>query len=130
MRETLNKVQSGLARIGLDSKTKVGIAFLVAVGAAVATPELVASYGTVDNDVCTVKRLYNKVVNGTDIYLVATKECDVFKNVDDAAWLKWNSGSVQNALEEGSRYKIKSNGVRLGFMSWYPNIISFEKIEP
>lgn len=58
-------------------------------------------------------------------YLVYTDK-EVFKNVDDYSFLKFNSSDVQNDLKIGETYTVKVCGVRWPFMSWYRNIVKIE----
>lgn len=52
-----------------------------------------------------------------------------FKNDDNYLRLKFNSSSVYNQIEVGETYKFTVIGFRIGFFSWYENIIKFEKID-
>ena len=51
------------------------------------------------------------------------------KNEDLFIRGKFNSSSVYNQLEVGETYKFTVVGFRVGFFSWYENIIKFEKVD-
>lgn len=59
---------------------------------------------------------------------VETGELYEFENTDNLFRLKWNSSSLQNQLEEGETYRIKTCGWRIQFLSWYPNILEIEEV--
>jgi hypothetical protein len=40
----------------------------------------------------------------------------------------FNSAELYSSLEENTKYKIKGYGIRISFLSMFPNIISAEKI--
>ena len=52
-----------------------------------------------------------------------------FKNADNVLRLKFRSSTVYNQLEVGQKYRFTVVGLRVGFLSWYENIIQFEKIK-
>lgn len=58
---------------------------------------------------------------------VETGELYEFENTDNLFRLKWNSSSLQNQLEEGETYRIKTCGWRIQFLSWYPNILEIKE---
>ena len=62
-------------------------------------------------------------------YLVWTTDGNTFQNVDNMWFWKWNSSDVQGRLVAGAKVKAHVTGVRFGFFSWYPNIISAEPIQ-
>lgn len=59
---------------------------------------------------------------------VETGELYEFENTDNLFRLKWNSSSLQNQLEEGETYRIKTCGWRIQFLSWYPNILEIKEM--
>ena len=59
---------------------------------------------------------------------VETGELYEFENTDNLFRLKWNSSSLQNQLEEGETYRIKTCGWRIQFLSWYPNILEIKEV--
>jgi len=59
-------------------------------------------------------------------YMVTT-ENEVFENTDTIAFWKYNSSDVQRELLPGGRYKVKVNGWRWPWASWYRNIIEVEE---
>lgn len=67
-----------------------------------------------------------------DKYLVYTKdengESQVFEITDSLLAGRFNSSDVYAEIEIGKTYKFTVGGSRNTFMSWYPNIYSFEEI--
>lgn len=55
-------------------------------------------------------------------YMVYT-ESEVFENIDDMTFGKFNSHDVQNQLKVGGTYKVKVTGFRIQFLSSTRNII-------
>lgn len=72
----------------------------------------------------TVKRYGDK-----DKYLIMTED-GTFENTD--AWYrwKWDSSDVQGkaSANKGKRVEIEKYGWRLGFMSWYENVVGIQPI--
>lgn len=52
-----------------------------------------------------------------------------FENSDSLFRGKFNSGTIQGKLKEGSTYNITTTGWRIPFFSSYPNIITYELVE-
>lgn len=52
-----------------------------------------------------------------------------FKNEDLFIRGKFKSSTVYNQLEIGETYKFTVVGLRVGWLSWYENIIKFEKVD-
>ncbi len=75
-----------------------------------------------------VRSLHNKIIKGDDKYLVFTDK-GVFENVDTWVWLKFDSSEVQNGLDAGECYRIRTRGLRIPVLSWYKNIQSITPIE-
>ena len=68
-----------------------------------------------------------------DKYLVYTKdengESQVFEITDSILAGRFNSSDVYAEIEIGKTYEFTVGGSRNQFMSWYPNIYSFEEVE-
>ncbi len=64
---------------------------------------------------------------GTSRYLVWTDN-GVYQNIDDIWFLKWNSSDVQGLMTPGAHIKARITGLRLGILSWYPNIVKATSI--
>jgi hypothetical protein len=62
-------------------------------------------------------------------YIVWSKEGDVYENVDSVWFLKFNSSDVQGKLLPDTQVTAKVTGLRFGFFSWYPNIISVKDLQ-
>lgn len=52
-----------------------------------------------------------------------------FQNEDSILKGKFNSGTIQGKLKEGSTYNITTTGWRIPLFSAYPNIVEYELIE-
>ena len=64
------------------------------------------------------------LVFGEDI---KTGETRVFQNTDSFFRGKFNSSNVYGSLKEGETYTITVVGYRIPLLSWYENIIKYEK---
>ena len=68
-----------------------------------------------------------------DKYLVYTKDengnSQVFEVTDNILAGRFNSSDIYAEIEIGKTYKFTVGGSRNQFMSWYPNIYSFEEVE-
>lgn len=66
-------------------------------------------------------------------YLIFCKDDDgnyyEFQNTDSLVRLKFDSSTFYNKIEIGEKYKFTVIGYRVRLLSWYENIIKFEKIE-
>lgn len=54
---------------------------------------------------------------------IYTRECGVLANEDSFLRGKFNSADVQGQLEEGKAYDIRVAGLRIPFISEFPNIL-------
>lgn len=82
----------------------------------------------VDNkkDVFVVKVLGKERVDG--VYLIYTNE-GTFKIEDSLIFGRFNSSDVYGMMQKGKYYRIKTFGIRSGFLSSYKNIIEVEALE-
>lgn len=82
----------------------------------------------VDNkkDVFVVKVLGKERVDG--VYLIYTNE-GTFKIEDSLIFGRFNSSDVYGMMRKGKYYRIKTFGIRSGFLSSYKNIIEVEALE-
>jgi hypothetical protein len=62
--------------------------------------------------------------NMSGVYLVWSKEGEVFEVTDTVIFWKWNSADRYGALHEGERYTIEVAGWRYPIFSSYRNILS------
>ena len=60
-------------------------------------------------------------------YLVYSDD-EVFENMDDWFYLKFNSSDIYGQLNMGDTYKIWVSGWRINIFSSYRNIIAIEKV--
>lgn len=63
-----------------------------------------------------------------DKYLVFTDK-GTFEITDTLMYLRFTSSDYWGKLEVGSTYNVTATGYRVGFLSWYENIVDFEKIK-
>ena len=61
-------------------------------------------------------------------YLIYTDK-EVFKIEDSLIFGQFNSSDVYGMMKKGKYYRIKTFGVRSGFLSMYQNIIEVEPLE-
>jgi hypothetical protein len=63
-------------------------------------------------------------------YLVWALEGEVFMVADSWSFLQWDSSDRYGRLKEGKRFRALVAGWRIGFLSWYRNIIEIEEVAP
>ncbi len=63
-------------------------------------------------------------------YLVWTKEGEVYTVTDSWSFLRWDASDRYGRLQEGKHFRAQVAGWRVGFLSWYRNVIEFEEIAP
>lgn len=61
-------------------------------------------------------------------YLIYTDK-GTFEVTDTWHYLRFTSSDFYGKIERNQTYRIKASGVRLGFLSWYENIISAERVQ-
>ena len=83
------------------------------------------AYGTVDEVIFTINKT-ERTGGDNGKYLIFTDN-GVYENTDSLFWLKWNSSDIYNEIEKQKTYKAKVYGFRIGFLSWYKNIISIDE---
>ena len=66
---------------------------------------------------------------GNDKYLIVDENNNTYEITDLFFKGKWNSTDLYNQLENNKKYKIKTTGKRIQFLSMYPNINNIEKVE-
>lgn len=88
--------------------------------------QAIVAYTTHETVTITVNKTENKVKDGNDRYMVYTDGA-VYTNKDSWLFLKFNSSDLHNEIKVGATYEAKVSGIRLGFFSWYKNIISIEQ---
>jgi len=105
------------------------LAILIIVGV---FSKAVVSYTTERTVAVTVtgaERVCNSTSEGSDCrYLVYTDQT-TYENTDSLWRWKWNSSDLHGSLEEDASYELTIIGFRLGFLSWYPNVIRAERAE-
>jgi hypothetical protein len=75
--------------------------------------------------------LTEKFVDAGYVYFALTKENGetiVCENTDSWILGKVNSADFVPALKEGEKYIFETRGYRFPLLSWYPNIVSFKKV--
>lgn len=67
-----------------------------------------------------------------DVFMVDVRyqngSIEVFQNRDAKWWLKFNSADIQARLQEGKTYRMTVTGWRVGFFSWFRNIVSATEV--
>lgn len=87
------------------------------------------SYGTDYHTTITVAERFQGMQEGSDIYRVVDEEGNTY-NVNDSFWYwKFRSTDLWTGMKEGERYHVRVYGWRIGFLSWFPNIIEAELVE-
>lgn len=54
--------------------------------------------------------------------------CGVFTVDDNFFLLRFNSADTYGSLKEGDTFNLEVIGWRNGFLSWFPNVLSAEKV--
>lgn len=75
-----------------------------------------------------VKEKYIKRNGEEDRYIIVTENNDTYKITDLIFKGKFNSSDIYNQLEIGKKYKIKTSGYRIPFLSEFKNINKVEEI--
>ena len=55
-------------------------------------------------------------------------ESSVFENTDALLHGKFDSSTMQAKIKVGNKYRVKTYGWRVPFLSWYKNIIEVEEL--
>ena len=97
----------------MNWKTWLAVLLIVVCG-----PSLFWNYGTLETNDTLVKS--KEVKDGK--YMVYT-EAGVYQVRDTWWFFNFNSSDLYNKLDPNKTYKIQSNGMRIGFLSTYQNII-------
>ena len=84
--------------------------------------ELYMTYSSEQTVEFTVK--HKERVQG--IYLIYTDK-EVFQNIDNMLFWKFNSSDIYGRIDKGKTYKAKVNWYRIPFLSWYRNIIEIKE---
>lgn len=65
---------------------------------------------------------------GSCKYLIYTDK-GVFENRD--SWLNWkfNSSDIYGDIKRDTKYQFHTNGVRVPFLSWFPNINTVQEVK-
>lgn len=82
-------------------------------------------YGTVDHVTATVSKTERVNDRESSKYLVFTNG-ETFQNTDTIWHGKWNSSDIHGRLQPGKSYRLKVNGFRVPFLSWYRNVLAVE----
>lgn len=93
---------------------------------------LLLYFGSIDYVTGTIKEKWMKSAGDSGMkYLFSVDwgngNLEVIENTDALFFLKFNSSDIYANLQAGQTAKFKVVGWRIPFMSWYRNIISFEK---
>jgi hypothetical protein len=65
---------------------------------------------------------------GNCTYLIYTDH-GTFENRD--SWLNWkfNSSDIYGDIKRDTKYQFHTNGIRVPFLSWYPNISKVQEVK-
>lgn len=56
-------------------------------------------------------------------------ESHILQNKDALWWGKFDSADVQQDIVEGGRYRLTVAGWRVRFLSWFPNVVEYERLD-
>ena len=65
------------------------------------------------------------VFAGSDVYEIT----DAVYVIGDAAQMRFDSSDLYGSIDVGDTYDIHTVGLRVPFLSWYPNIMSASEVE-
>lgn len=77
---------------------------------------------------CTVTDKESVRQKDSNQYRVYTS-CGTFVVEDSIAIFRFDSADVYGSLKVNTDYKIKHGGYRVGFLSMFPNIISYKEVK-
>jgi len=80
-------------------------------------------YGTQKEVEFTVSDKTVKVSKESSKYLIFTSS-GVYENTDSLFHMKFNSSDLYSKLKKKEKYKCKTYGFRIPFLSMYPNLIN------
>lgn len=114
-----------------NSKGNINLTLVVALVVLVLSAKAFFAYGTDEYVTFTVtdkERIVNNTSEGTrSKYLVFTDK-GTFENTDSLFYWKWNSSDLYGRIRKGETYKAHVYGFRVGFLSWYKNIVSVSPV--
>jgi hypothetical protein len=108
---------------------------IIAVGVlivALLSSSVIVNYVSVDHVTATVHREPERECRTSGSDGSVSTECswkiytenEVFEDVDNMWFFKFNSADIANRIRNGETYCFKVNGYRLPFLSWFRNIIT------
>lgn len=53
----------------------------------------------------------------------------IFQNKDAIWWWKFDSADVQQKIQEGGRYRLTVVGWRFRPLSWFPNVVEYQRLD-
>lgn len=80
-----------------------------------------------ETNTCLLSGTEVKNTSETSTYLLFCENGDVYSNVDNIFFGKFNSSNIQASLKVGKTYELKTQGWRIPFLSMYKNVISVEE---
>ena len=72
----------------------------------------------------------SKYLVWTEVKTKTGVKAETFENTDSILGWKWNSSDLHGQMKDGATCDLKVNGFRVGFLSWYRNILSTDCIPP
>jgi hypothetical protein len=106
----------------------LGVLFIIVLIALLCLPGAIISWSTQKTFDGIVSKLY---VDGGNTYFVVIPDegiPTIYENNDSLYFFKFNSGDILRDLEAGSRYRFHVCGIRVPFLSMFPNIISVKPL--
>ena len=62
-------------------------------------------------------------------FMIYTTDNKVYKNDNTLFYWKWHSAELQSQIEKGKTYQATVNGLRIGILGTYPNILKIKEIK-
>lgn len=91
------------------------------------------SYGTKFEKTITIDEKFERIrgdKNSTrQVFSVSDTANNVYKVAPSLWYWKWYSTETWNGMKKGESYHVQGYGMRFGFLSVYPNIISAEHVK-
>lgn len=110
-------------------RNRVMIVYGIIAAIALAVPYFSYQYGTTDERMITVEDRERVCDGRRDCRYLIFTDNGVLENTDSLAHGKFRSSDVYADLEPGARFQVRTYGYRVGILSWYPNIIEYERLD-
>jgi len=114
----------------MNNKGVVGLVVLIIVllvGAGLAY-SLIYAFMTGEETI-TIDEKWVKYKGNDAKYLISSEDEQVFQITDSIIKWRWDSSNLYARLDEGKKYKIKTQGFRFPLFSDYKNILKAEEVD-